>query len=306
MNKAQENLYKELQKQIENHMIKNNRRQAKNGKETYAKRCNAFAKHLAKNFGSRNFRNISDVHILSFVQERKDKVEAKTLRNELSAIRKLHSLLPSKRYDSLIENKAIDKLIGLPAVEKKEEFIDRSWNRDEYEKALNIAENMGREDVSNALRLTRHFGVRINEVTALTRQQLQESLKKGYIHITNTKNGVPRDIPVETNGARADIERILERNHNDRLFINHQSTHEQAKQRISNWIKNHRDKFQVKNMTGTNERTKVDCTLHGLRHMYARERFNEFKVQNMTDKQARINVSHRLGHGRDVVTNLYL
>lgn len=306
MNKAQENLYKELQKQIEIHMIKNNRRQAKDGKETYAKRCNAFAKHLAKNFGSRNFKNISDVHILSFVQERKDKVEAKTLRNELSAIRKLHSLLPKKRYDSLIENKAIDKLIGLPPVEKKEELVDRAWNYREYEKALNLAGNMGRNDVVDALRLTRHFGTRINEVTALTRQQLQESLKKGYIHIINTKNGVPRDVPIETNGAREDIERILDRNHNDRLFINHQVTHEQAKRSISKWINNHRKKFQDKNMTGTHGRMKVNCTHHGLRHMYARERFNDFKEQNMTDKQARISVSHRLGHGRDAVTKLYL
>lgn len=168
---------------------------------------------------------------------------------------------------------------------------------------------MGRNDVVEALTLTRHFGTRINEVTALTRQQLQESLKKGYLHLTNTKNGVPRDVPLETNGARNDVERILERNHNDQLFIKNTVTHVKAKSRIQKWIRDHRPKFENRLERAWSEadgREKARLTHHGIRHMYARERFNEFKEQNMTDKQAKISVSHRLGHGRDAVTNKYL
>src|SRR5699024_615681 len=102
--------------------------------------------------------------------------------------------------------------------------------------------------------------------------------------------------------AREDIKKILERNHNDRLFINHKRTHEQAKGRIQKWIRDHRDKFSDKDLTGdVGGRCKADLTHHGLRHSYARERFNVFKEQGMTEKQSKISVSHRLGHGRDEV-----
>src|SRR5699024_5361001 len=123
------------------------------------------------------------------------------------------------RYESLIENKDLD--INRDDLDVSNEKIDRAWSNEEYQNALRVAQSMNRVDVIDALTLTRHFGTRVNEVTALTRNQLIESLEKGYLHLTNTKNGLLRDVPLETEGAREDIKKILERNHNDRLFINH-------------------------------------------------------------------------------------
>src|SRR5690625_1220937 len=162
MNRKQQNKYNELMKQVDKHLIKNNKRQSYDGKKTYRKNVSAFVKHLAIKFGSQNFKNLNDKHIISFVAERQNEVKTKTLLNELSAIRKLHELLPQKRYESLIENKDLD--INRDDLDVSNEKIDRAWSNEEYQNALRVAQSMNRVDVIDALTLTRHFGTRVNEV----------------------------------------------------------------------------------------------------------------------------------------------
>lgn len=78
---------------------------------------------------------------------------------------------------------------------------------------------------------------------------------------------------------------------------------------IKDWIANHREKFEdnvQKEIAKIEGREKTDCTFHGLRHRYARDRYNEEIQKGLTERQARIQVSHKLGHGRDEVTKVYL
>lgn len=300
MTKRQQNLYKNLERQIDK-TFKTNKRQAKTGNERYKNSCKEFAKHLAKKYASQNFRNIRDKHIQSFVKERKDnQIDAKTIRNDLSAIRKLHSMIDAKH--ELPKNTELD----LPAVENKENLIDRSWTEEEYKNALNLAENMNRNDVVNALKLAKNFGVRINEATALTSKQLEHALRDNYLHLENTKNGVPRDVPIENEEQRESLKEVLKNSEKGRIFIKHDVSHTKAKAKISDWIYNNRHKFEDKTIDHSNLREKSNLTFHGLRHKYARDNFNKNKGNGMTEKQAKFDVSHKLGHGRDAVTNKYL
>lgn len=307
MTKRQKNLYNNLKKQIEK-AFDTNKRQAKNGNSRYEASCKSFAKHLATKYHSQNFKNIRKIHIESFVQERvENELDGKTIRNDLSAIRKLHDLLPQTNH-KLPKNSDLE----LPAIVKKEEIVDRSWTEEEYEKALHVAESMNRNDIVDALKLAKNFGTRINEATALNTKQLEQALKNNYLHLTNTKNGVPRDVPIENIDQRAALNEILENNGTGRIFIKHNTTHSQAKAKISDWIYNNRNKFQTGESSSTTleemlfEREKTSCTFHGLRHRYARDTFNKNIKEGMTEKQAKRDVSHKLGHGRDAVTNKYL
>lgn len=82
---------------------------------------------------------------------------------------------------------------------------------------------------------------------------------------------------------------------------------------IQNWIYNNRAKFealvdqahdQLKNKNETTFRTKL--TFHGLRHAFARERYQEFIRKGFSPQTSRKMVADQLGHGRNDVTLIYL
>jgi|SRR5699024_8479908 len=309
MNKRQQNLFNNLVSQIER-VKKENVRQGSGGKDRYETSQRIFAEHLATKYGSQNFRNVRDLHIESFLKERieRDDVTLTTLKNDLSAIRKLHANVNAK--NEISENKVFEDILSQARVNDDNESVDRAWTEDEYNDALNIAENMqnDRSDVVNALKLARNFGTRIEEVVHLNKQQLREALKNNYLRLNITKGNIMRDVPIENDMQREALKEVLENAKNERIFINHKDarTYEQAEQRVQDWIYNHRDKFQNKDIVLKDGREKANCTLHGLRHHYARERYEKELQKGLTERQARVQVSHRLGHGRDEVTKIYL
>src|SRR5690625_2777137 len=111
MNKRQQNLFNNLVSQIER-VKKENVRQGSSGKDRYETSQRNFAKHLATKYGSQNFRNVRDQHIESFLKERieKDDVTLTTLKNDLSAIRKLHSNVNAK--NEISENKIFEDILS--------------------------------------------------------------------------------------------------------------------------------------------------------------------------------------------------
>src|SRR5690606_31102663 len=114
--------------------------------------------------------------------------------------------------------------------------------------------------------------------------------------------------------ARLIISSILKEASSERIFVYHGRNHQQAKKSIQNWIINTRSMFTEQ--TGpeqgqldchnkdTNIRTKL--TYHGLRHSFARERYQEFINKGFSRQTSRKLVAEQLGHGRDDVTLIYL
>jgi integrase/recombinase XerD len=190
---------------------------------------------------------------------------------------------------------------------KKE--IDRAWFDSEYHNAINIALSMNRNDVVWALKLARYCGVRLEECTALTKTQLKEALHHDFLSLKNTKNGILRDIPLNEN-ARFIISDILKDATSERIFVYHGRNHQQAKKSIQNWIINNRSKFAEKvdnghdQLNDTTYRSKL--TFHGLRHAFAREKYQEFIRKGFSPQTSRKMVAEQMGHGRDDVTLIYL
>src|SRR5699024_9799208 len=210
MNRRQQNLFNNLVSQIER-VKKENVRQGSAGKNRYETSQRNFAKHLAVNYGSQNFRNVRDLHIKSFLTERieKDDVTLATLKNDLSAIRKLHSNVNAK--NEISKNKVFEDILSTARVGASNDEIDRAWTEDEYNDALNVAENMtdDRSDVVNALKLARNFGTRIEEVVHLNKQQLREALKNNYLRLNITKGNIMRDVPIENKHQREALQEVL-------------------------------------------------------------------------------------------------
>lgn len=291
-----QNLYENLWRQVEKIFDWRTYNQGRRGTERYREGARAFSKHLAKAYGSQNFKNISDKHLRSFVEDSKEAgIGTSTIKTDLAAIRRMHRMLPKKRYDLTFKNKEI----GAEQRQIKPS-VDRAWRPDEVRAAVVHAENMGRQDVSWAIRITSSLGTRLEEVTALTRTQLRDAIQDGYVALTNTKGGIARDVPLNT-PARHVFSEILRTPGNERIFITHGRVHHQAMYRIQHWIGYHRGTF-----TKDDSDQRGALTFHGLRHAYARQQFEARKGHGVTERRAKLEVAHLLGHGRDQVTNIYL
>ncbi len=285
-----------------------NHQQGYRGTERYRNGLRAFCKHLAIKYRSKNFRNLQDKHLISFIEESiAAGVDISTLKTDLSAIRKLHKLIPKTRYKLTVGN----DLLGVEKRTKKQ--IDRAWSEKEYHIAINLAQIMNRNEIVWSLKLARNCGVRLEECTALTKIQLKEALNQDFLSLKNTKNGILRDIPLDQN-ARMVISYILKEASTERIFVYHGRNHQQAKKSIQNWIINNRSKFseQIDLERGQLDRHKNDTilrtklTYHGLRHSFARVRYQEFISKGFSLQTARKLVAEQLGHGRDDITLIYL
>ena len=285
-----------------------NHQQGYRGTERYRNGLRAFCKHLDIKYRSKNFRNLQDKHLISFIEESiAAGVDISTLKTDLSAIIKLHKLIPKTRYKLTVGN----DLLGVEKRTKKQ--IDRAWTANEYHTAINLALLMNRNDVVWSVKLARNCGVRLEECTALTKIQLKEALNQDFLSLKNTKNGILRDIPLDQN-ARMVISYILKEAATERIFVYHGRNHQQAKKSIQNWIINNRSKVTEQSgpehgrldhhKNDTILRTKL--TYHGLRHSFARERYGEFISKGFSSQTSRKLVAEQLGHGRDDVTLIYL
>lgn len=310
MTPRQQNIYKNLLEQAHRIFDWRTHHQGKRGTERYRNGVKAFSKHLAIEYGSKNFKNISDKHLESFIKASQDAgVTASTIKTDLAAIRKLHNLLPKTRNKLSADNK------NLGAEKRKIVGVDRAWKNSEVLKASNLASSMGRKDVNWAIRCARTLGFRIEEATALTKSQIREALSLGQIHLTKTKGGIPRDVPLNK-GAERVLREMLTEAKQENIFTYHGHTHTQAIKSIQNWIQNHREIFTEENEINEHSAEyetqlgidfqRPNLTFHGLRHSYARWQYEKGLKSGMNAKEARLFVSTQLGHGRDDVTRVYL
>src|SRR5699024_5200015 len=303
MTEKQHNIYKNLWEQAHKIFDWRYHHQANRGNERYRNGVRAFCKHLAIHYQSKNFKNINDKHLKSFVEEsNKSNISSRALKTDLAAIRKLHSMLPKKRFKQLETD---NKKLGVG--NRKNIGIDRAWKNSEVAKAIEHAKITNRNDVKWAIQCARSLGLRIEETTALTKSQLREALTNNYIHLINTKGGLKRDVPLNGEAERT-IRDMIANAPNEKIFIEHGKTHKQVMKSIQNWIYNHRDVFTEEQTSLQTEEQyqnelnidyqRENLTFHGLRHAYARGQYEIVIEYTSNKKEARKHVAKLLGHGR--------
>lgn len=311
MTDKQQNIYENLWEQAHKVFDWRTHHQGHRGTERYRDGVRAFCKHLAIEYRSKNFKNISDKHLMSFVKaSNASKISSSALKTDLAAIRKLHAMLPKKRYKQLENN---NKKLGV--IQRKNVGVDRAWKNSEVAKAIEHAKVTCRSDVRWSIQCARSLGLRIEEVTGLTKTQLHDALTMGYVHLTKTKGGIQRDVPLNPSAERTFRDMVANAS-NEKIFIGHGRTHKQAMKSIQNWIHNHRTIFvDPDSASEGNEQyyrelnidhERKNLTFHGLRHAYARGQYKAALKHTKQAQAARQEVAELLGHGRDDVTRIYL
>lgn len=272
-----------------------------------------FISYVAKEFRLQKLANVKDKHLEKYVKYLKNNGNSdKYVKNELSAIRFFHNHTPGARYE-LTDSTVFNKLVGLGSTPDIKD-VDRAWEEKEISSMKEIANMLGRPEISSVIEVMRSTGCRIDEACTLRDSDLRKALSEGKLHLTNTKGGVPRDVPL-TNRARTLFQRQLklvgrgEYAFTPQDYVVNRKIHAFEKS-VQNFIYNHRDKVQLSDraITGhnVNPGEKGALTAHGLRHSFAREQYFKIREEGFSKEHAKEEVAEMLGHHRAEITKVYL
>lgn len=234
-----------------------------------------FCKYLGETTEMKNLKNISARHIYPYVESLFDRdCKASYIRTEMAAIRHYHSLTHSKNI--LPSNK------DLGISEKNDYEFDRSFLPAEFDAMIKTARSMNRYDVVMEAYLARYFGLRFEEAATLRLFQLEDAIRYRQLHVTNTKGGLKRDIPVDIPIQESILNELVAylrtngKKSKDYLICdNHKHSVKKEKASLQNWRSNHSKKFIDPNrcdnvQPGCKPRIKRP-SWHGLRHLYFQE-----------------------------------
>ncbi|QUI25884.1 tyrosine-type recombinase/integrase (plasmid) [Vallitalea pronyensis] len=300
-----------LGKQLEKIAKRMNQNQFKT-RYRYMESNTRFIKFVAKEFKLRKLANMQDKHLKAYVDHMRLKGNSdKYIKTELSGIRFIHNSIDNTKYE-LSDARNFSQEVALAFT--RDGRADRAWTEKEYQGFKNLAIEKHHEEIAKVFEGIRHTGMRIDEIVSLKYQEVHNALRDGYLHLTNTKGGVPRNVPL-TEGARSIFANVLMDKQpgayvfTPAKYVQTRTIHKFKKQ-IQNFIYNHRDKIQDKDRTQSGHNLKKEdrgaLTPHGLRHMFAREEYMNKRGTGVSKFKARLEVANMLGHGRDSVTFIYL
>mgnify|MGYP001236394622 FL=1 len=290
-------VYENLERQIEK-VFKHCRQGSIKTRARYKEGVKHFAKFTAETFNKQNLNNIRNNHLEAYVEQMQEAgYSASYVTTNLSAIRFFVDQIKDSSY--IWDN---ERLGVIPRGAEERIGPTRSWTQNEINNMQKIANEKGFGRVADMIKLAHLQGLRIHEVTRLERVDLQRALKNDFLTIKG-KGGLVRNVPITNQESKDHIQKLYDQTNPKvwKVFVNkYEKTHEVIKQ-AQNFIYNHRNQVQENN--GGN---RANITFHGLRHTYAQERYAELRNSGKTDYDARLKVSHELGHFRVEITNIYL
>jgi site-specific recombinase XerD len=299
-----------------------------------------FCQWLSENYNIQKIKNVKARHFIAYKdflqgQQRSEKY----IKTELSSVRHFHELTESK--ERLPENSKLDlKKCNFGGVSrswtddevKKSLELAHQMGRTDVEKAIMISYAFG-------TRLEECTTLNAKQIKdAIKNRQLELTNTKGA-----RPRGIDMDLYEKLRNFQIKaLNFAFEHKASDeKIFIKPgQKTHEVIKS-IQDWIYNHRNKFQNQGRIDRNdarkaivtarenhsiiETPKSNLTMHGLRHTFAQKIYTELvnkKIErekertrgkelskekiHKIEKEARKEVSHELGHGRDDITRVYI
>ena len=273
----------------------------------YGNHVEQFLKFYWRKFHGQKLANVRGDHIRAYVKEMQEKgLSPSTIKSRLSAIRFAHEKAGGKRR--LPDNKEL----GLE--KRKVGKEDRAWTADEVRGGLTVAKNMGRMDAYNAIYIGYAFGLRIEEVCRIRKEDVEKALKYDGLTIKG-KGGQVRTYPVQFEVQKKALQYFYDYARKNNLMPRDYVISPQGKggverqiNSLENWMYANRDKFAMKNRKddvrdGKKPRSK-NITWHGLRHARAQIQYAKYKDEGRKDPKRM--TSETLGHHRPDITNVYL
>lgn len=267
----------------------------------YYHHMDLFLRYLADEFGLRKLSNISGKHIASYVEERKfEGKSAATVKNDVAAIRYYHDQIPDHR-NRLPSNLGLLEKYGISLEKRTFGGVDRKWTLGEVEQMIQIALHRERTDIAAMIQLGSGLGLRIHEIVRLSRGDIERAIRSNTLSVKG-KGGLIRQVPLE-NGMVSLLKSItlgVPRGH--KLFVPINNKAHEVIRSVQAFILKYRDQVEEKGIRPSG----VSLTFHGLRHLYAYERYNAFLENGFSESAARIKVAILIGHSREDVTRIYL
>lgn len=289
----------------------------------YQSSCTKFVQFLDQEFKMKNLRNLQDKHVAAFIEDRQGSgIAAKTLKNDLGAIRYLHDLIPNAKHE-LSSNEALKdnfkiELEKTPVIKGNRGWTDKEY-KDMQQLAKETANNHGSEakdarDVHDVMQLARTMGLRVTEAVAMSRSQAEQALRTDVYQVKNEgKNGKWRKVPFSNEARTLLKEKIKKIPRGQRVFVGGDEKTHQAVNRVEKFLYNNRDKIETEegkeirtweNNDGKNITNAL--TFHGLRYNYIQNRMENEMSQGFNKEQAASMVTNEVGHERTKVINVYL
>lgn len=256
-------------------------------------------KMMANQLGDMGFnrikaKNLKEKHALALIERwRGEGLSSGTLKNRLAVLRWV--------YEKVNKSWMLAKRNADYGIEKRQYLTNVNKAR---EATLEGLERIRNEHVRLSVEMQRQFGLRREEAMKI---QVAWADRGTYLMLKGswTKGGRERSIPVRTEAQRNLLERVKQLTDRgslipkDKTYVNHMRTY----------------KRQVA-AAGLEK-------LHGLRHAYAQDRYLELTgwkapaaggpsrdklsdEQKQLDKDARMTISRELGHGREIISVVYL
>jgi integrase len=294
-------------------LFKHTRQNSFGTRARYQDSARSFAQFVHGKFKAQNLRNISDKHVISYIQQRQaDGIAPKTIKNDLAAIRYMHDQVQNPR-NKLSDNKVLKEEHGLVLEKTPQINGNRAWTNEEYLGMMAIVIQQGRQEIADVMELSRTMGLRITEAVAVSRAQVENALRTGVYQVKGeAKNGKHREVPLSKEARAIFEQRLASTPRGGRLFINQGEKTHMVVNRLEKFLEYHRGKVEtsegmIKRTYERNGEMKInELTYHGLRYMYVQDRMEQELENGLQEDQAAALVSKAVGHERIDVIEIYL
>lgn len=273
--------------------------------------CLVCARFLSERYKLQNIRNISDKHLVAFALFRQSEgIAAKTIKNDLSAIRFLHSKMDSPRYHLSTNGELFEEYELV--IDQTSTLGNRAWTNEEFISFVKHAIDAGRQDIADAAALCRYMGLRISEAVAAKRAQAEHALRTEIYKVgSEAKNGKNRLVPLSSEAAAMFQARLPLIQRGDKLFVNeNQNTHsvvqgfEKFLSRVRGNIETNEGKSKRSYKKG-NSTIVNNLTWHGLRYSYIQDRVRQLHSFGLANDELKRVLSKEIGHERANVIDIY-
>jgi site-specific recombinase XerD len=281
--------------------------------DSYQSHISQFVTHL-KSEGVKDLRSIKIDHVKGFADTLHEKIDAGALSHSSAAtvLSAINSAMSTARQDNQV--KVTPKEAGLPG-RNGIATVDSSIPTSKHQYACSIVS----ERLSAQLDMQRALGLRFKESSLINaRGALSMAERTNSVTISlGTKGGKNRTInslslrQIETLRTAANIQS------RDRSMIPNGQSWAQYQNNAYQEIKNTGLKFhgerhtfandKYEKLTGVKSPIRAGVT-HGKSHIQyiAKEKGISYQAAKEFDINARLQISHELGHGRTSITNAYL
>ena len=275
-------------------LARHNRQGSFRTKERYYEACKRFCAYLADAYHLQKLENISGKHLVSYVLYLQESGKsASTIKTDLAAIRFFHDKMSRPKYRLPDNNE-----LAVELERRRFGGVDRTWSMTEFNRMLGKALAEDRYDFILALYLGRYAGLRIHECFRIDTAIAEQALRENAITVKG-KGGKIRTVPINEQIAIAMREQLARTRRGHKLLVPDDTPTDRAIHQLQLFIIKHRD--EVRDVSSGHP-----LTFHGLRHLFAAEKYQELIASGMSALDAHFAVSRLLGHERADVTNIYL